>query len=202
VARIRSAVFDTGPVIHLGQVDSLKALGTIKRILVPEEVVRELRRNPALPPNCSVTALSGKSKDLAKIIGDRYEVDPGESAAIALARQEGVRLLFTDDLEAREVAKEVGLEPHGSLALVTRAYREGILNRNQAVDCIERLHTQSSLYLTSGLVAWAKPQIIPRHPRTDSKPIDLDFPAKWFTKNLIPPFKILQRRLQPCGSAN
>jgi predicted nucleic acid-binding protein len=164
VARIRSAVFDTGPIIHLGQVECLKALETIQRVLVPEEVVRELHRNPELPPNCSVKALSGKSKDLAKIIGDRYGVGPGESAAISLARQEGLKLLFTDDLEAREVAKEVGLEPHGTLALVTRAYREGILNRSQAFDCIESLHARSSLYLTSDLVAWAKARITPRRP--------------------------------------
>jgi predicted nucleic acid-binding protein len=162
VARTRSAVIDTGPILHLGQVDGVKALEAIRKVLVPEEVVRELQRKVALPPNCSVTALSGKSKDLAKILGDRYGVGPGESAAIALARQEGLRLLLTDDLEAREVAKEVGLEPHGSLALVARAYREGILTRSQAFDCIGRLHSQSSLYLTSDLVAWANAQIAER----------------------------------------
>jgi predicted nucleic acid-binding protein len=162
VAKIRSAVFDTGPIIHLGQVESLKALETIQQVLVPEEVVRELHRNPELPPNCSIMALTGRSKDLARIIGDRYGVGPGESAAIALARQEGVGLVFTDDLEAREAAREVGLEPHGTLALVTRAYREGIVGRAQALDCIERLHSRSSLYLTSDLVAWAKAQILAR----------------------------------------
>ena len=164
MARIRSAVFDTGPIIHLGRVECLKALEIIQEILVSEEVVRELHRSPALAPNCSVTALSGKSKDLARIIGDRYGVGPAESAAIALARQEGVRLLFTDDLEAREVAKEVGLEPHGSLALVTPAYRERIPNRSQEFDRIERLHAPSSLHLTSDLVAWAKAQIAARRP--------------------------------------
>ncbi|MCI4331589.1 MAG: hypothetical protein L3K19_07070, partial [Thermoplasmata archaeon] len=74
---------------------------------------------------------------MAKVIGDRYGVGPGESAAIALARQEGIPMLFTDDLEAREVAKELGLEPHGSLALVTRADRERLLSRSQAFECIE-----------------------------------------------------------------
>jgi len=162
VARTSSAVFDTGPIIHLGQAECLKVLETIRKVFVPDEVARELHRNPTLPPNCSVTALNGKSKDVAKVIGDRYGLGPGESAAIALARQEGIRLLFTDDLEAREVAKEVGLEPHGTLALVTRAHREGILNRNQAFDCIERLHAESSLSLTSDLVAWAKAQISAR----------------------------------------
>ena len=47
-----------------------------------------------------------------------------ESTAIALAKQEGVSLVFTDDLEAREVARSYGLEPHGTLAIVTRTYRE------------------------------------------------------------------------------
>jgi predicted nucleic acid-binding protein len=164
VARIRSAAFDTGPILHLGQVECLKALETIQKILVPDEVIRELRRNPALPPNCSVVTLSGKSKDLARIISDRYGVGPGESAAIAVARQEGLRLLFTDDLEARAVAKELGLEPHGTLALVTRAFREGILTRGQAFNCIELLHARSSLYLTSDLVAWAKGQLAARRP--------------------------------------
>ncbi len=163
LARIKAAATDTGPLIHLRQVGYLKALQIVQRLLVSEEVVRELRGDPVLPRNCTVRALSGRSKDLVTIIASRFGVGPGESATIAVARQEGVRLVFTDDLEAREVAKEYGLEPHGTLALVARACREGILNRKEAIDCIEKLRSESSLYLTSDLVEWAKGELEPKH---------------------------------------
>jgi len=76
--------------------------------------------------------------------------------------QEGQGLLLTGDLGAREVAKEVGLERHGSFALVTLAYCYGILSQGQAFDCIERLHAHSGLCLTSDLIAWANARFAAR----------------------------------------
>lgn len=45
---------------------------------------------------------------------DQYALGTGESTSIALAKQEKVRLIFTDDLEAREAASIYGLESRTS----------------------------------------------------------------------------------------
>ena len=73
---------------------------------------------------------------------------------------ENIRTFFTDDLGARDVAKEQDLEAHGILALVSRAYREGLLTEKQALAFIDLLYNKSSLYLTKDLVDYAKNEIM------------------------------------------
>lgn len=159
MAKIEAAVFDAGPLIHLQQIDSLKILGLFKKIVVSKQVYSELREDFPLPKNCSVAELNGKTKDLSKLITARYELDLGEASAMALAKQLGIKLFFTDDLNARDTSKRLGLEPHGTLAIITRAYREKIISKTSAVSCLEKLHSNSDLYLTKDLVDWARKQI-------------------------------------------
>ena len=159
MARIKNAVLDTGPLTHLGQIDSLKVFRVFQDILLSEDVVRELGDASRFPANCKVSRLKGRAKDMSKLIMEEYGLGAGESTAIALAKQEGVSLVFTDDLEAREVARSYGLEPHGTLAIVTRAYRENIIGKREAIACIDRLHRDSTLYLTIDIVHWAISQI-------------------------------------------
>ncbi|MBI5229648.1 hypothetical protein HY991_06060 [Candidatus Micrarchaeota archaeon] len=159
MARIEAAVFDAGPLIHLQQINSLGMLSLFKRILVSEHVCQELRSGFHLPKNCFITDLAGESKDLAKLASERYDLGLGEASAIALAKQERIKLLFTDDLTARDAAKRFGLEPHGTLAILTRAYRENMLGKRDAISCLEKLHSDSNLYLTRDLVDWARKQI-------------------------------------------
>ena len=159
MARISVAVLDTGPLTHLGQIGHTKAFRVIRDILLSDDVIRELGNTSYLPRNYKQIELKGRSKDLAKYIIGQYGLGTGESTAIALAKQEKVRLIFTDDLEAREVAGVCGLEPHGTLAIVTRAYREKVIGKQEAMTCIDKLHNDSTLYLTTDLVHWAIDQI-------------------------------------------
>ena len=159
MARIDAAVFDAGPLIHLQQIDSLTVLRLFEKIHISGQVHQELRGGFPLPKNCAVAELDGKSKDAAKLISERYEIGMGEASAIALAKQKGIRLLFTDDLSARDAAKRIGLEPHGTLAIITRAYRENVLNKKEALACLESLYEDSTLYLTTDLRDWACKQV-------------------------------------------
>lgn len=160
MGRIRIAAVDAGPLIHLDQAGGRRVFRVIRRACVTTEVRRELGPAFDLPATCEVAALNAPSRDLTKLLSERYSLGSGEASCIALARQERIRLFFTDDLEAREVAAHLGLEPHGSLALVTRAYREGLLERAEALAVLESLHERSTLYLTSELLHWARRQIL------------------------------------------
>ena len=157
--KFRVAVLDPGPLIHLDQIGFTRVLDTIERILLSDEVIREFGSHSSLPRNAARKRLEKSGKDLAVFLTEEYGIGTGEATAIALARQEGAQILFTDDLDAREVARQYGLEPHGTLAIVTRAYRERILGKADAIKCIEKLSSESSLYLTSDLVRWSRKQI-------------------------------------------
>lgn len=65
-----------------------------------------------------------------------------------LARAEDIKILFTDDKNAREIAEYYGLEVHGSAGIMARAYRDKILSYEEVKDALEKLHKVSSLYMT------------------------------------------------------
>src|SRR3989344_2853024 len=76
----------------------------------------------------------------------------GESTGIALCKQERIELFFTDDLDARDTARHLGFDAHGTIAVLVRAFREKILTKNETVDALDRLHKQSSLFVTKEIV--------------------------------------------------
>jgi len=158
MAKIDKAVFDTGPLLHLPAINYAKVLSVVKKRFIPPEVVSELRHY-GKTAHATEIVLSDRGKDLAKIMIERYSLDIGEAQAVALAVQEKVQLLFTDDLDARTVAKSFGLEVHGTLGLVTRALRERIITKGEAKSCVISLHKKSSLFLTRDLVLWALKEI-------------------------------------------
>lgn len=56
----------------------------------------------------------------------RLLVDPGESEAIALAYEKGVRIIL-DDRKARGLAQRLGIPVTGTVGLLLKAKQEGIL---------------------------------------------------------------------------
>ncbi len=160
MGRVSAAVLDAGPLIHLGQIDGLETLRVVRKCVVTTEVVLELGRGFALPRTCAVRTLGPAARDFAAFLCSQDSLGLGEATSIALARQERIRLFFTDDLGAREAAARYGLEPHGTLALLARACREGVVSRTDALSLLESLHRRSSLFLTSELVDWARRQIL------------------------------------------
>lgn len=165
-----NAVSNTGPILHLSEIGYLKALRIVKNVLVPPEVWRELKRSKIRGELEKVkfikTAELGKrGKDFASLLVRKYALDLGEAEVIALAKESGIDLVFTDDLDARDAAKQIKLDPHGSVGILLRAYREGILTQKEAIDALQKLHSDSSLYITSDLVNLAV-EAVKKHKRT------------------------------------
>ena len=147
------AVSDTGPIIHLSEINLQNALNIFSAIIIPEEVFNELKKNnSAIPRKAEVIKLNYKSKGLLKILVYQNELDMGESAAISLALQQGIANFITDDLDARIVAKNYGLEVHGTIGIILRAFRERVINKETAIKKIKSLPSESSLFITQDLI--------------------------------------------------
>src|SRR3989338_5829045 len=162
MVKIDKAVFDTGPFLHLHEVHALSALEIIQEKNITQEIKNELERH-SVPldkvKSLSIKQLSIRSKNIAKIIIEAYEVDLGEATAIALAQQEQISLFLTDDLEAREVAKRFHLIVHGTLGILLRAFREKQISKKDAIALVKKLSSESTLFLTSDLVDWILKEI-------------------------------------------
>src|SRR3990167_9131277 len=125
-----SGVSNTGPILHLAEIGLLKALNIFSRISIPMGVDNELRKNKiTIPKKIRILKLNAKSKDIVKILANQYNLDMGEAEAIALALQEKTDYFITDDLDAREVAKNYRLEVHGTIGIMLRAYKNKIVDK-------------------------------------------------------------------------
>jgi predicted nucleic acid-binding protein len=141
------AVSDTGPLIHLAEIESLDLLSVCDRLYVPETVYEELQHG-GVPDG--LAALSFELVE-ARTQPETEQLDPGERAAIAVADDRDA-VLLTDDLEARQLASEAGIEVHGSIGVIALGYARGHLDKSEASSRMRSLQSESTLFVTDAVV--------------------------------------------------
>jgi predicted nucleic acid-binding protein len=143
-----AAVSDTGPLIHLAEIDSLELLSAFETLLIPETVYEEVEAG-GVPDG-----ISNISYELVSAAGERVgpaKLDAGERAALAVATERDA-ILLTDDLAAREAASELGVPVHGLVGIIALGYDRGVVNRDQAVSLMRALQRETSLFVTEAVV--------------------------------------------------
>ena len=120
-----SVVSNSSPLIALEQLDLLDLLEKIfGRVLVPPAVVREVAPTVALPPWFTERALLQATgpQILSASLG------AGESEALTLALELKASLLILDERPARRLAGALGLPVIGTLGLLLKAKRLGLIS--------------------------------------------------------------------------
>ena len=148
-------ISNTGPILHLSEIDLLSALNSFPIIFIPEEVKNELRKQGVVVTmikKIKVLTLQGKFKDVAEIMVNKFNLDLGEAQSIALALQEKADYFLSDDLDARTVGKMHGLEVHGSVGILLRAYRENSIDKKTEIKKVNALYLTSSLFITRPII--------------------------------------------------
>ena len=115
-----AAVVDSTCLIGLeriGRLDLLTAL--LDPIFAPQAVNREFGSRP-------VWMNMEQPRDAGMVAALRLLVDPGESEAIVLAYEKGLRIIL-DDRKAREVAQRLGVPVTGTVGLLIKAKQEGVI---------------------------------------------------------------------------
>ena len=147
------AVSNTGPILHLNEINLIKALQVFQEVYIAEEVKNELISNKInIPKRIKLINLKPQFKDVAEILVNKFSLDLGESQSIALALQEKVDYFLTDDLDARTVANVHGIEAHGTVGIILRTFREKIINKETAIKKVHELYAVSSLFITKDLI--------------------------------------------------
>lgn len=101
--------------------------------------------------------LDGTGKVTASVL-QQIQHDPGESEAIALAVQVGADLLLMDEALGRRTAQAMGLSVAGTLGLILRAWRQGLLSDPQ--QTLRRLQHEG-LWVSTALTEWFADQVRP-----------------------------------------
>ena len=126
-------VVNTSPLLALTACDQLELLHRLhRRVVVPHIVITELERGQAAAKPLALEAKRPDWLEVAALISPPSPLltaylDAGEATVIALALEQGVRRVVIDERRARRVARTMGLEVVGSVGVMLRAKRLGLI---------------------------------------------------------------------------
>ena len=125
-------VIDASPLIILGKADLLKTVSALATCwFIPEEVIQEVSRKSAMEPFLAQLAEHAEVK-CAKVpviepLVTHWNLDDGESEVITLALKNQDYGVVLDDLQARKCTTVLNLPLIGSLGLIAKAKKDGLL---------------------------------------------------------------------------
>lgn len=155
-----SAVGDTGPLLHLAEIGHLAALGTLRRLLLPDLVAAELHRYGVQAQDIGVARLSVSVVSVSARRWERVQravtssgvsIQPADAQVVTLSlARRRPDVVLTDDLALRRVLESRGVLAVGSVGLLIRAYATGLLDRGRLEHAVDALFGGSTLHLSAG----------------------------------------------------
>jgi hypothetical protein len=153
-------IANTSPVIVLaraGCVDLLERQST--ELVLPGSVVEEIVAGPASDPARRLVehgwgVVASPKETPAELL--EWGLGPGETAVLALARERAQATAVLDDATARACAKAIGVPVIGTLGVVVRAKRQGIVE--SAAEIMTAI-TNAGLYVDDATIRMALERI-------------------------------------------
>jgi predicted nucleic acid-binding protein len=152
-----TAVADTGPPLHLAQIEQESQLTVFVRSSISEQVREELARRgvfdriaAALGDRLVVESVTLSEIDAQRETLSSFRLHQTDLSVAALAVRCAPEVVLTDDLELRR-----GLEAHGhtvvgSVGVLVRAFKAGRYTKAALYAHLDRLFDGSTLYLSKG----------------------------------------------------
>lgn len=155
IGNLQSTIIgDSGPLIALtiiGQLDLLHRL--YRRVVIPQTVWDEITvQGAGLPGSHEVSQANWieiRHADAFSLSTLNILVDRGEAEAIALAMELPGSTVLLDDAQARRVAERFGVDRIGTLGILRRAKKAGLIGPLKPY--IERLQA-NGIYLRQALI--------------------------------------------------
>ena len=164
--KLKAAVVDAGPLIHLSEIGCLRFLRIFATLCVPNAVLLEtVEQNRIsqtdLSKETNIQQYSLPQSEVAQFIRENNltELHAGEQECIYLCRQNSISVLLTDDMAVRDAARRLNLVPVGSLGIIVTAYKREDISLNDAERYIANLYDVSSLFVTREIVDLAIEQL-------------------------------------------
>lgn len=155
---LETAVSDTGPVLHLGEIDKIAELKQFDKVAVSDIVKAELRRHNIFD---SVETILGNTLEVHKVKLSEitaqhnalsgYMLHRADLSVAALASRLTPDIVLTDDLELRKALESQGSTVVGSIGVLFRSFYNGPLSKDELRAILDQLFDDSTLYLSKGL---------------------------------------------------
>jgi len=146
-------IFDASPLIVLGKADLLSTISPLaENWIIPEAVIKEVSQKTDIENLLNQLSENSKVKRQTIAIEPliaNWNLGNGETEVLSLAIENSEYGVILDDLQARKCAKILNLPLIGSLGLVVKAKKEGLLE--YAKPAFEKLAI-SGLYFDMDLI--------------------------------------------------
>jgi len=147
-------IADSSPLISLAIIEQLELLPQLyQRVMVPPAVWNEVTvQGLGLPGSQAVSQV--KWLEIQTPLPTNLEplsilLDRGEAEAIALAKSISNSIVLLDDAQARRIAERLGIPRIGTLGILRRAKKAGLIAEVKMY--IEQLRT-NGIYISSSLI--------------------------------------------------
>jgi len=152
---VNRAVADTGPLLHLQEINQLSLLSLFAAIDISSQVKAELEDYLAWSSLEKAKGLKTTVRTVTdaeiKRENRRWRSlglsDP-DLSVLVLMRRFPKAMVLTDDLELRRAVMVAGRQVTGSVGIIVRGYRQRHLSYEEMITAMDRLFNDSSLYLS------------------------------------------------------
>ena len=141
---MRLVVADTGPINYLVWIGAIEILPKLfEKVTIPQAVYDELSRpgTPEIVRNWAAYPpawLEVRSNPDSEFLAAQPQLDDGERAAIALALAIRPDVLLMDDRDGVVAALALGLDTIGTLGVLDRAARRGLVDLTAAFEQLKQ----------------------------------------------------------------
>jgi predicted nucleic acid-binding protein len=149
------AVLDSGPLIHLAELDALDVVCDFSSLFIPEAVRDEVswHQPGALLHSFNLHVISAPSPHTTmSILARTLSLDRGELEALSLMELYPQAIFLTDDSAARVAAEQRGFKVHGTIGILIRAVRKGHRTGPEVIDILRSLPQRSTLHIKPSLL--------------------------------------------------
>lgn len=148
-------ISDTGPILHLNEINSLLVLDIFEQIKLPDLVADELKAYDLNANELNIRANvvicpvdHEQSLNIMQKLGQPF-IHLTDAAVFILAQNANFsRPVLTDDLALRRQLEARDTLVIGSIGLLIRAYHQKFINKTVLESAIDSLFNDSSLHLS------------------------------------------------------
>ena len=155
-------VSDTSPLLYLILIDRSELLPALHgRVVAPAAVMSELAhpQSPAVVTRWIETAPAWLEIQSPRALSpSTLRLGPGESAAISLAQELGVKLVLIDERQGAKIARSEGLLVTGTLGVLLAAADQGLDSLAAALAALEQTNFHRTPTLFADLLRGQKPE--------------------------------------------
>jgi predicted nucleic acid-binding protein len=153
---VLNAVVDTGPMIHLHEIDQLGIIiAVFSKLHLPDYVEREIHNEPILQfirqntVQIKVHPIPEPELFSTKDAYSAFQLHLADLAVLTLLTKIEDALAVTDDLALRRAIESNGRTVVGTIGILFRGYSQGVVDKPQLKNLIDKIFNDSTLYLNS-----------------------------------------------------